>query len=301
MIRTLLVAVLLAEPSPAPEATVVAEPGESLEALAKRAMGDADAASELRAINRLPAVGKLRPGEKVRLPGPERDAARSAIAEAEAALARPDVAPKAKQKGLDVLVRARSALHSARYGTAIDTAHEALRAAGFDASKSKFSVSVADDGATRVSVSEGMPVLVEASGKATPVAAGASVHVNPGMAPGPTESLLPAPVAREPADGAVLHVGYTEGLIGPLAFTWSDVPGAEHYIVLLSHDVEGRNVVAQHEVVKGPLITALATGRYFWRVSARGANGLPGRWSAPIGFIVEPPPPKLEVGNPTWK
>jgi hypothetical protein len=192
-------------------------------------------------------------------------------------------------------------MRSAHYGEAIDAAKDALRLAGADATKSKFTVSVADDGATRVSVNDGQPVVVEAKGKAVQVGEGHSLHVTPGQAPEASEPLLPAPTPREPTDGTVLHTGYTEGLIGPLAFNWGEVAGAQRYIVLFTRDVDGRDVVAQHELVKGPLVTALAPGRYFWRVSARGANGLPGKWSPSVTFTVEPPPPKLEVGNPTWK
>jgi hypothetical protein len=299
MTRFLLIALMLASPPGPGEDTVVVQSGETLEGVAQRVLGDPGATAELRALNRLPEGGRLRAGERLRVPGPERDVAKTAIAHAEAAVAKPEVEPKAKQKALDVLAKAKSAVRAAHYGEALDQAREAIHIV--DASKTKFSVTVAEDGATRVSVSEGAPVVVEARGQAVPLGAGNSVHVAPGLAPGTEQPLLPAPVTREPGDGAVLHTGYTEGLIGPLAFNWSEVSGAERYVVLVTHDVEGKDVVAQHEVVKGPLVTALAIGRYFWRVSARGADGLPGKWSPAVAITVEAPPPKLEVGSPTWR
>lgn len=283
------------------EPTVVVQPGESLDQVARRSLGDSAAADELRVLNRLLPDAAVKPGDALRVPGPEREEARTAVAAAESAVARSPVDVKIRQRAIEALARARAAMRGARYGESVAAARESLALTGDAAAKSRFTVTVGDDGQTRVSVHEGPPVVLEASQQAVPVAAGQSARVAPGLAPEPAEPMLPAPEAREPADGAQLRAGFTEGLVGPLAFTFGEVPGAARYVVVFSRDLDGKDLVSQHEVVRGPVVTALSAGRYVWRVSARGASGVPGKWSPPRVFHLEPNPPRLEVGSPTWK
>ena len=119
----------------------------------------------------------------------------------------------------------------------------------------------------------------------------------PKAKPGPVEPLLPAPADPRPAYGEEIEQTAPQ-------FSWTSVPGADHYTVEVCRDPACGALVA-----RAPTLTAdalqldvgggLPEGELFWRVTAVAASGLDGYPTAAIRVLavesVRPPAPVLAL------
>lgn len=115
---------------------------------------------------------------------------------------------------------------------------------------------------------------VSSAGRSIDVPAGSGTSVAPQAPPGPVEALLPAPSNPRPAYGEEIEQAAPQ-------FSWSPVPGADHYTVEVCRDSACGAIVA-----RAPTFTAgslqldieggLPAGELFWRVTAVAASGLDG-------------------------
>lgn len=314
----LLAATVLAAP-PASETTVAA--GETtLAAVARRTLGDEAAASELRALNQLPSDA-VRPGEKLRLPGPERSAALTALLSARSALARVESA-QARSAVEGLLAAAQKHFEAARYQEAAVGADEVWRvaASGQAARPSSFEVAVDGAGATRVKTNDGEPVRIESEGVTHEVKQGEVAQASPGKPPhvAPVAPTLPAatqkpataiatvqpattverprnpprrlaPVVRalstpdnlSPANAAVLRVNRPRGTV----LRWDPVEDADGYELT----IKGQSATPLSKVLwvpSPPARVELPAGTYQWTVKARG-GGRSSTPTPPRSFKVE--------------
>ncbi|HME90526.1 MAG TPA: LysM peptidoglycan-binding domain-containing protein, partial [Myxococcaceae bacterium] len=147
----------------AASAAVVVQPGETLEQIAQRSLGDARGAAELKALNGL--TGDALPaGATLRLPGPERARAQSALMAARNALNQSDLQADGGAEAAASLDRAEQLFQSAKYeesAAAADAAWRLLSGAG--AQSTRFAVQVTE-GQTKVTSRAGRPVRVEREG-----------------------------------------------------------------------------------------------------------------------------------------
>ncbi len=141
---------------------------------------------------------------------------------------------------------------------------------------------------------------VSAAGASIEVPAGSGTSVAPKAPPGPVEALLPAPANPRPAYGEEVEQAAPQ-------FTWTPVPGADHYIVEVCRDPACGAVVA-----RAPTFTAgslqldapggLPAGELYWRVTAVAASGLDGYPTASIRIdavdSVRPSAPLLALQTP---
>lgn len=280
----------------------VVQPGETLDAFAQRVVGDPAAAAELRALN--PGLADPPPsGAHLKLPGPERALARSALSSAHHAVDQSGPGPE-REKAKAQLGQATALFSQARYAEAANAADSAWKLLnhGRDAS-TRFAVDVDQDGTTQVSAKSGQPVRVESEGKMVSVAAGQRVVVHKGevpqLAPPPpmlVESLL-APRLLTPADHRKL-VYKRKGDLGPVQLSWAAVRGAESYAVEVS--AEGAPTLKLSS--KRPRLTLprLPPGTYQWTVKALGATGESPRSEARAFELVRAGM-KLEVHETKWK
>lgn len=138
---------------------------------------------------------------------------------------------------------------------------------------------------------------VSAAGASIEVPAGSGTSVAPKAKPGPVEPLLPAPADPRPAYGEEIEQAAPQ-------FSWTPVPGADHYTVEVCRDPACGALVA-----RAPTFTAdalqldveggLPQGELFWRVTAVAASGLDGYPTAAIRVLavesVRPPAPVLAL------
>ncbi len=176
----------------------------------------------------------------------------------------------------------------------------ARRAREAAAGRTRFSVDVGSDEATRVEVQRGQ-VEVEAQGQRAAVPAGQGARIRPGSKP-EVSPLPAAPSPLGPADGASVTVRRAARADEPV-LTWSPVAGAASYEVVVARDAEFRQVALRlaSPVPRLPLRGDLAPGDYRWRVSARDGRGLGGPPSEPRRLRVVEKPPRLEVESPVWR
>ncbi|MFS8977402.1 FecR domain-containing protein [Cupriavidus necator] len=94
----------------------------------------------------------------------------------------------------------------------------------------------------------------------------------------------PAPFTLQPAADAVR---YGESV----TFEWAAVQTAARYELALAADADFTRQAALHPASASGAAQPLAPGRWWWRVRSVDGKDLPGPWSAPVGFRVEPAPP----------
>jgi LysM repeat protein len=127
-----------------------------------------------------------------------------------------------------------------------------------------------DTGAAQVMAYEGRGV-VEASGTTVELTAGTGTSVEPGRAPAPPESLLPAPVLSHPEPGASL------GFANP-ALLWEPVEGAGQYVLEICGDPGCGRLLRRVEDLEETRWAGepLPVGTHYWRVTPVSASGLDG-------------------------
>ena len=235
------------------------------------------------------------------------EAADSAVAAAERALAEARAAGASEgdlAAAARALSRARAARKEGRPEEARRLSDEAWtlarRAREAAAGRTRFSVGVGEDEATRVAVQSGR-VEVEAQGERAAVAAGQAARVRPGAKP-EVAPLPAAPAPLEPANGAAVTVRPAPRPGEPV-LAWSAVAGAASYEVVLARDEAFREVALRlsSPAPRLPLRGQLPPGEYRWRVTARDGRGFVGPASEPRRLKVVEKPPRLEVDTPTWK
>ena len=285
--------------------TVVQE-GETLAQVAKRTLGDERAAAELKALNGLSA-DKVAAGTTLKLPGPDRALALSALSAAKTALDQPGPDPQKLSEAADKLERALTLFKAARYTEAAKAADGAWQLVSTSAGQpTRFAVEVADSGRTTVTARSGQPVRVEAQGVTEAVYAGHSVKVEKGQPPlgegtEPAVELPPnAPAPVSPQDAAQLHFKPTAKGLGPLRVAWTPVSGASSYEVEVfpAGDAKPLVLTASRNETRLPL---LAAGRYRWAVRAVNGSGVRSVPSAERTFELTDEELKLDVKTHTWK
>ncbi|HLT29392.1 MAG TPA: LysM peptidoglycan-binding domain-containing protein [Myxococcaceae bacterium] len=301
--------------------TVVAK-GENLRQVAERTMGDARGVSELRALNGLPDDARAAPeGTRLKLPGPERNHARSALNAAWATV-RNSAAAEARKSAEATLREAEAHFASARYDEAAQLADAAWATTSAAASsRQHFTVTVQDAGeVTELIVHEGPPVRIGAQGVSREVEAGETIRVRRGQPPpqrgtrratgstpvamatparavAPPKPQLSAPSPLAPAASSVLKLGALEGGLGPVSVRFSAVKDADGYVVQVVGDGGRHTVRTSGTEARLP---PLAAGTYRWTVRAM-KDGQPGPRSGAATFTVEAAPLTLDVKGSGWQ
>ncbi|MGQ0508046.1 MAG: peptidoglycan-binding protein LysM [Myxococcaceae bacterium] len=276
--------------STSPDATTTVEPNEkTLSQVAARSLGDSKAAPELRALNHLTS-DTVAPGTTLKLPGPDRALANSALA-----AARNAVAAGGKNQNADASKHLREAeklFREARYRESAQAADSTWRLLSESATQpTRFAVEVAEDGKTKVASRTGQPVRVEAQGVTQPVYAGQSVRVEKGKPPSAPESAPLPPLLVSPHDNFHLYLRGASTALGPVILTWHAVNGAQSYEV----EVTGSGApLALKSARPEARLPPLAAGRYSWTVRAiKGeVRSAP---SATRSFELSPDAMKLDV------
>jgi LysM repeat protein len=288
-----IIAVLLAAP---PATEVVVQAGEThLSQVAKRTLGDPRSAEELQALNGLPS-DTVTPGTTLKLPGPDRGLALSALAAARNAVAQAGTEAAQRAEASRRLLEAESLFHGARYGEAAKVADAAWQLVSASAAQpTRFAVEVAEDGRTRVSARTGQPVRVEGDGVTRPVYSGQSVTVEKGKPPTFAELPPAAPVPLAPADNRKLRFRPSPNGLGPVAISWQAVAGAQAYEVeVVAAAGKSDPLILKVDRAEAKL-PPLAAGRYTWSVRALGTEGLRSAASPSRAFELAPDALKLEV------
>jgi hypothetical protein len=157
-------------------------------------------------------------------------------------------------------------------------------------------VSVDAQRMSRVAVFDGK-AQVAAKGAQVEVPRGKGTRVEQGKAPEPPRPLLPAPAWSVASAREVLLALGGAPQLHPLK--WQPVPGAVTYRAVLARDEGLNDVLAEVSPAAETTLTldagALPPGRYYARVQAVDAVGLPGMPSAPR--MVEVVPVKVERGE----
>ena len=279
----------------------VVRPGESLAQLAARTLGSEGAGPELLAFNHL--EGTPTAGTRVQVPGPERARAVAAIGSARSAIGQAP-AGSARNEAEARLAEAESLLARARYAEAAAQADGAWKLlAEAREERSHFAVAVEPDGRTRVAVREGVPVRVEAQGRARAVRAGETLTVIRGEPPGTPQlesvaSTGPAepPILISPEPGLKLALEPAPGGLGPVRFAWKPVPDAAGYVLELAGPRK-QTVRSAQPVVTVP---GLPAGKYRWTVRAVQQDGSLGPPATRAVQLV-PGRIKLEVKETPWQ
>jgi hypothetical protein len=272
-------------------AVVVVEPGETLEQIAQRTLGDAKAAEELKALNGL--TGDSVPaGTTLKLPGPERARALSALLAARNAVAQsgPRSSESEAPKSLSKAERLFQAAKYAESAAAADATWRLL--SGAAQQNTRFAIQVAD-GETKVTSKSGQAIRIEKDGVARPVHPGQTVTVARAIA-------LPAPTPISPPDLARLVTKPNEKGAGPVALTWQAVSGAARYALeIVSLEQPPGKPIALN-VERPEARVALPAGKYAWTVRALPGDGEKSDPSTRRTFelTIEL---KLEVTEPHWK
>lgn len=258
----------------APPSEVVVRETEQLSQVAERTLGDARGASELKALNGL-SSDTVKAGTTLKLPGPDRTRALSALAAARNAVAQADHKAARRQEAADKLKEAEASFQAAHYEEAAQAADGAWALVSASASQpSAFTVDVRDGGATTVTVRSGQPVRVEAEGVVRPLYAGETVRVEKGQPPPapppPATASLEVPRPTLPVHGKKLAFQPAKGLLGPVTLAWEKVAGAQGYEVevLPATGAPIRKNVNTAQLKLQPL----PPGRYRWTVRAVAAD-----------------------------
>ncbi len=289
----LLASLLCAAP---PDSTVTVQDGEThLAQVAKRTLGDARSAQELQALNGLP-TDAVTPGTTLKLPGPDRALALSALSAARNAVAQAGTEATSRAEASRRLVDAEKLFHGAQYTEAAKAADAAWQlVSGSALQPTRFAVEVAEDGRTTVSARTGRPVRVEGEGVTRPVYAGQSVTVEKGKAPTPVEQPPAAPVPVAPADNRKVKARPLGTGLGPVALSWQAVNGAQAYEVEVV-EVAGKSQPLTLRVERTEAkLPPLSPGRYAWSVRAIGGEGLRSAASPSRAFELTQEALKLEV------
>ncbi len=281
---------------------VVVQQGESLAQVAKRSLGDERAAAELKALNDLKS-DEIPPGTALRLPGPARALALSALTAARNAVKQAGSASSQREEASARLKEAEALFQSARYPEAAEAADSAWRLVSASARQNtKFAVEVEPSGRTKVSSRSGQPVRVEGEGVARPVYPGQTVSVAKGEPPRAAEALT-APALLAPADLGRLKLKPSEKGLGPVTLSWQRVAGAIRYEVDVSPSEKAAlNRALSLKVDRAEArLPPLPPGKYAWSVRAVGAQGARSDPSERRSFELLVDPLKLEVKGTTWK
>jgi hypothetical protein len=282
--------------APSAEVTVTVQDGEThLAQVAKRTLGDPKTAQELQALNGLPSDA-VTPGTTLRLPGPDRALALSALSAARNAVAQAGTERTSRAEASRRLVEAEVLFHGAQYTQAAKAADAAWQLVSSSAAQpTRFAVEVAEDGRTTVSARTGQPVRVEGEGVTRPDYAGQSVTVDKGKAPTPVEHPPATPVPLSPTDNRKLRLRPSPAGLGPVALSWQGVAGAQAYEVeVLAVAGSGQPLTLKVERTEAKL-PPLAAGRYAWSVRAISGEGLRSAASPSRAFELSPEAFKLEV------
>lgn len=115
----------------------------------------------------------------------------------------------------------------------------------------------------------------------TDVVIGENEGVVLGSAGAQTSDVLEGPALSAPALDAIIYTADTE-------MQWQADPSAAGYWLEVARDAGFNEMQISEWGVQGTAhqATALAPDRYFWRVAALDALGLPGQWSKPSSFTV---------------
>lgn len=296
----ILAAAVLTASAPA-ETTV--QKGEDVVRVARRALGDEKAASELRALNKL-SSNTVEAGTVLRLPGPDRALALSALSAAKNALQQAGTDAAKRDAAKQQIADAEALFAQARYEDAARAADGAWRLVSTSANgPTQFSVQVASDGKTEVKSKAGNPVRVEAEGSNQPVYPGGTATVVKGEVPRVYHASvvvpLDVPTNLAPPDGP-LELEKTAKGVGPLVLTWAAVPRAVAYEV----EVVGAGATKPLALkVDRPeaRIASLAPGRYEWTVRAVAADGTRSEKSVRRAVELVSDGLKLEVKGAKWK
>jgi hypothetical protein len=294
-----LCAALAAAPA---DSTVIVQKGESISQVAKRALGDEAAAEELRALNGLSSTA-VAEGTVLKVPGPERQIALSALSAARRAIEGSSVKGEKRAQALSRWERAQQLFNKAEYKKSAVEADAAWKLVSDEvATTSEFSVHVEEDGKTTVQSQGGKPVRVDGAGVETSVYPGQKVSVGVGEAPRfeePAKAKAPkSPTPLAPADGAQLLIKPKGRGLSPLVLSWSAIPFARFYEVELFSG-SGRKQVWKANTNRAQL-PVLPEGRYRWRVRAF-SDGVFSEPSKEWTFDVVPGDFKLEARGSQWK
>jgi LysM repeat protein len=278
-------------------AVVVVQPGETLEQIAQRALGDARGAAELKSLNGLTA-DSVPAGTSLKLPGPERARALSALLAARNALSQSDPSATGHGEASASFDKAEQLFQAAKYDEAAAAADATWRLlSGSTQQNTRFAVQVVD-GVTKVSSQSGQPVRVEREGLARPVHPGQTLTVGSQI---PPAGALDAPSLIFPSDLARVAMRPTEKGIGPITLTWQAVPGAARYSLEIA-PVEGTPGKPTALNVERPEArVALSAGKYAWWVRAVESEGGQSVASSRRTFELSIEPLKLEVKKTPWK
>jgi len=286
------------------------EAGQTLEDLAEKYFDDPLAADEIRALNNIPAGEQPEPGTTLKLPGKERDQALMALRVARQALqqAKADGAEefaseqfKKTQKSFQTAEEARKRAAYQDCRRLADETWALARLARKESlarrpKKNRFAVSVDKKGTTRIEVMAGDGVKVSAGKKSTTVKRGYGVRVQPGQEPEKARPQLLPPEPVLPNDGSIL-------VTSSIYFSWKPVDGASRYVLLISKDQAGLQLVRQLTTANTSYLfrSSLADGSYHWFTRTVDSQGLVGkaspsrqftlRTSTDGGVTVEPVPP----------
>lgn len=286
----------------APPSEVVVRETEQLSHVAERTLGDARGASELKALNGL-SSDTVPAGTTLKLPGPDRARALSALAAARNAVTQADGKAAHRQEASDKLKQAEASFQSAHYDEAAKAADGAWALVSASASQpSAFSVDVRDGGGTTVTVRSGQPVRLEAEGVVRPVYAGESVRVEKGQPPPapppPAAVSLEVPQPTLPAHGKKLAFQPAKGLLGPVKLAWDEVAGAQSYDVEVLPPAGAP--IRKNVNTAQLLLQPLPPGRYRWTVRAVAPDAR-SEASAVRQFELVDESLNLEVKGSKWK
>ncbi len=273
-------------------AVVVVQPGETLEQIAQRTLGDAKAAEELKALNGL-SDDSVPAGTTLKLPGPERAHALSALVAARNAVAQSGSRANGS-KASESLSKAERLFRAAKYAASAAAADETWKLlSGATQQSTRFAIQVGD-GETKVTSKSGQAVRVEKDGVARPVHPGQTITVARAIA-------LAAPSPISPPDLARMVVKTSEKGVGSVALTWQAVSGAARYAleIVSLEQPPGKPVVLNVERPEARV--ALPAGKYAWTVRALPAEGEKSDPSTRRSFELSVEPLKLEVTRPHWK
>ncbi len=276
--------------------TIQIGPEQTLEELAQQRYGDPSVAKEIRALNNISAGTQPKPGTTVRLPGPEREQALTALQAARQSLQKAhdnncgQHAPDRLEKAKDKFDLAQKALSDDKYNHCRIFADETWALTRLlckevqekDASTNRFSVSVDEKGTTAVEVKKGQAVKVTAGGQSINVKPGHAAIVKAGKQPEKPKKLLQAPAPILPNHGSTL-------VTPSVYFSWNLVPGASRYVLLISNDKNGFQPVHQHTTDKTFYLfkSSIDAGTYYWFLRSVDVNGLVGIDSPPRQFIMQ--------------
>lgn len=300
MKTSLLIALLTLAPTEA-----VVNEGESLAQVAQRTLGASSGASELKALNGL-KDDAVAPGTKLKLPGPDRARAQSALDTGRTSVNQADASAAGREEAVAKLKEAEALFQKARYAEAAQAADEVwkLLATRPRASQkpSSFTVSVGPEGTTQVETRSGPPVRVESEGITRSVQPGERVSVEKGQPPPPPRPALASPQPSQPPDKKRVNVKPAKGGLGPITLSWKAVEGAEKYEVELVPAKGDRQVLtASGNQLK---VTLPMPGAWRWSVRAltRDSRSEP---SPELGFeVAEEAPTKsinIQVHPTKWK